>query len=90
MGLPPAREGRKEGGKEKEGRGRETEKNTHRDKRRDRQKQREAKRGVGLERWLSDCSSRGPEFKSQQPHDGDLTPSSGVSEDSFSVLIYNK
>jgi hypothetical protein len=38
----------------------------------------------------TDCSSRGPEFKSQQPHGGsqpgDLMPSSGVSEDSYSVL----
>jgi hypothetical protein len=31
---------------------------------------------VGLERWLremvksTDCSSRGPEFNSQHPHDG--------------------
>jgi hypothetical protein len=24
----------------------------------------------GLERWLTDCSSEGPEFKSQQPHSG--------------------
>jgi hypothetical protein len=36
----------------------------------------------------TDCSSEGPEFKSQQPHGGlppsvgDLMPSSGVSEDS--------
>jgi hypothetical protein len=40
-----------------------------------------------------DCSSEGPEFKSQQPHGGlqqDLTPPSGVSEDSYSVLTYNK
>jgi hypothetical protein len=43
-----------------------------------------------------DCSSEGPEFKSQQPHGGsqpsqrDLTPSSGVSEDSYSVLAYNQ
>jgi len=35
----------------------------------------------------TDCSSRGPEFKSQQPHGGDLMPLSGVSEDSFSVLV---
>ena len=40
----------------------------------------------------TDCSSEGPEFKSQQPHGGsqpsvqDLIPSSGVSEDSYSVL----
>jgi hypothetical protein len=39
----------------------------------------------------TDCSSEGPEFKSQQPH-GDSQPSdtsSGVSEDSYSVLTYN-
>jgi hypothetical protein len=43
----------------------------------------------------TDCSSRGPEFSSQQPHGGsqpsvkwDPMPSSGVSEDSYSVLIY--
>jgi hypothetical protein len=35
----------------------------------------------------TDCSSIGPEFKSQQPHGG--SPSSGVSEDSYSVLTYN-
>jgi hypothetical protein len=41
----------------------------------------------------TDCSSKGPEFKFQQPHGGsqpsvrDLMPSSGVSEDSYSVLI---
>ena len=40
----------------------------------------------------TDCSSEGSEFKSQQPHDGSQspvmtsTPSSGVSEDSYSVL----
>jgi hypothetical protein len=53
-----------------------------------------------------DCSSEGLEFKSQHPHGGsqpsvtrsdslkkkkkDLTPSSGVSEDSYSVFTYNK
>jgi len=46
-----------------------------------------------------DYSSRGPEFNSQQPHGGsqpsvkrsdDPMPSPGVSEDSYSVLIYNK
>jgi hypothetical protein len=44
----------------------------------------------------TDCSSEGPEFKSQQPHEGSQ-PSvmrsdalSGVSEDSYSVVIYNK
>jgi hypothetical protein len=40
----------------------------------------------------TDCSSEGPEFKSQQPHGGsqpDMTPSSGLSEDSYSVLTYN-
>jgi hypothetical protein len=38
----------------------------------------------------TDCSSRGPEFNSQQPHGGSQ-PSvmgyDGVSEDSYSVLI---
>jgi hypothetical protein len=45
----------------------------------------------------TDFSSRGPEFKSQQPHGdpqpsvmGSEMPSSGVSEDSYSVLRYNK
>jgi hypothetical protein len=44
----------------------------------------------------TDCSSRGPEFYSQQPRGGsqspqwDLMPSSGVSEDRYSVLIYIK
>ena len=41
----------------------------------------------------TDCSSRGPEFNSQQPRSGsqwDLMPSSGVSEDSHSVFIYIK
>jgi len=40
----------------------------------------------------TDCSSRGPEFNSQQPHGGSQ-PSVmglGVSEDSYSVLIYIK
>jgi hypothetical protein len=41
-----------------------------------------------------DCSSRSPEFNSQQPHGGsqpwDLMPSSGVSEDSDNVLTYTK
>ena len=43
-----------------------------------------------------DCSSEGPDFKSQQPHGGSQPsvlrsdPSSGVSEDSYSVLTYNK
>jgi hypothetical protein len=44
----------------------------------------------------TDCSSKGPEFKSQQPHGGSQ-PSvmrsdglSGVSEDSYSVLRHNK
>jgi hypothetical protein len=30
-------------------------------------------KSIGLERWLwksTDCSSRGPEFNSQQPHGG--------------------
>jgi hypothetical protein len=40
-----------------------------------------------------DCSARGPEFNPQQPHDGlqpsvmGSMPSSGVFEDSYSVLI---
>jgi hypothetical protein len=46
----------------------------------------------------TDCSSRGPEFNSQQPHhmvahnhlSWDLMPSSGVSEDSDGVLTYIK
>jgi hypothetical protein len=45
----------------------------------------------------TDCSSEGPEFNSQQPHGGSQPsimrsemPSSGVSEDSYSVLTYNK
>jgi hypothetical protein len=45
----------------------------------------------------TDCSSRGPEFNSQQPHGGshpsvmgDPMPSSGVSEESNGVLIYIK
>ena len=46
----------------------------------------------------TDCSSKGPEFKSQQPHGGSQPsamisdapmPSSGVSEDSYSVPTYN-
>jgi hypothetical protein len=54
---------------------------------------------IGKEGWRggssgksTDCSSRGPEFKSQQPHGGSQ-PSvmgSAVSEDSYSVLIYIK
>ena len=35
----------------------------------------------------TDCSSIGPEFRSQQPHGGSL---SGVSKDSYSVLTFNK
>jgi hypothetical protein len=46
----------------------------------------------------TDCSSRGPEFNSQQPHGGaepplmviQSMPSSDVSEESDSVLIYIK
>jgi hypothetical protein len=43
-------------------------------------------------------SSEGPEFKSHQPHGGSqpliirsdaISPSPGVSEDSYSVLTYN-
>ena len=43
-----------------------------------------------------DCSSKRPEFKSQQPHGGSQPsvmgsnmPSSGVSEDHYNVLRYN-
>ena len=52
-----------------------------------------------MAQWVRapDCSSEGPEFKSQQPHGGSQpsvtrsgTPSSGVAEDSYSVLTYNK
>jgi hypothetical protein len=38
----------------------------------------------------TDCSSRAPEFNSQQPHVGSqpsVMRSNGVSEDSYSVLI---
>ena len=49
----------------------------------------------GLEVKRTDCSSRGPEFNSQQPHGGSK-PSvigyndfSSMSEDSYSVLRYN-
>jgi hypothetical protein len=49
--------------------------------------------GSGLK--STDCSSRGPEFNSQQPTwwltticNGDLMPSSGVSENSYIVLIH--
>ena len=41
----------------------------------------------------TDCSSRGPEFNSQQPHGGSqpsTMPSAGVSEDSYCVLLYIK
>jgi hypothetical protein len=44
----------------------------------------------------TECFSKGPEFKSQQLHGGsqssvmDMTPSSGVFENSYSVLTYNK
>jgi hypothetical protein len=44
----------------------------------------------------TDCSSRGPEFESQQSHGGSQPSvmgwmlSSGMSEDSDSVLIYHK
>lgn len=30
--------------------------------------------GDGLERWLSDCSSKGTQFKSQQSHGGSQLP----------------
>jgi hypothetical protein len=50
----------------------------------------------GSEVKSTDCSSRGPDFNSQQPHGGSQppvmrsdTPSSGVSEDNYSVLMYN-
>jgi hypothetical protein len=44
-----------------------------------------------MAQWVRapDCSSEVPEFKSQQPHGG-LQPSSGASEDSYSVLTYNE
>jgi hypothetical protein len=51
-----------------------------------------------MAQWVRapDCSSKGPEFKSQQPHGGSQ-PSVmrsdslfGVSEDSYSELTYNK
>jgi hypothetical protein len=41
----------------------------------------------------TDCSSRGPEFNSHQPHGGSRwgqMPSSGMSEDCYSVLVYIK
>jgi hypothetical protein len=39
----------------------------------------------------TDCSSKGPELKSQQPHGGSQPPlmRSDASEDSYSVLMYN-
>ena len=43
-----------------------------------------------MAQWLRALTAPPPEFKSQQPHNGsqwDLMPSSGVSEDSDSVLI---
>jgi hypothetical protein len=46
----------------------------------------------GLAVKSTDCSSKGQEFNSQQPHGG-LQPSvtgSGVSENNDSVLKYNK
>jgi len=51
-----------------------------------------------MAQWVRapDCSSEGPKFKSQQPHGGSQPPvmrsdaSSGASEDSCSVLTYNK
>ena len=36
----------------------------------------------------ANCSSKGPEFKYQQLHGG--SQPSGVSEDNYSVLTYNK
>jgi len=51
----------------------------------------------GLVVKSTDCSSGGREFKSQQLHGGSqpsvmrsVMPSSGVSEDSYSVIIYIK
>jgi hypothetical protein len=49
----------------------------------------------GSEVRSTDCTSRGLEFNSQQPHrgfqpSGNPMPSSGVFEDSHSVLIYIK
>ena len=53
--------------------------------------------GDGSEVKSTDCSSRGPEFKSKSPHGGSQpsvmrsdAPSSEVSEDSYSVVTYNK
>jgi hypothetical protein len=49
----------------------------------------------GSARRSTDCSSKGPELKSQQPHGGSQSSLirsdalSGVSEDSYSVLRYN-
>jgi hypothetical protein len=52
---------------------------------------------AGLERWLqriknTDCSFRGPEFNSQQPHGESsvMGSDSGVFEDSYSVFVYTK
>ena len=48
--------------------------------------------GAGeMAQWVRapDCSSEGLEFKSQQPHGGSQ-PQDRVSEDSYSVLTYNK
>jgi hypothetical protein len=42
----------------------------------------------------TDCSSEGPEFKSQQPHGGSqpsvMRSNALLSDDSYSVLLYNK
>jgi hypothetical protein len=50
-----------------------------------------------MAQWVRapDCSSEGPEFKSQQPRGGSQpsvmrSDTSGVSEDSYNVLPYNK
>ena len=49
----------------------------------------------GLVVKSTNCSSKGPEFKSQQPHGGSRPPVmrfdilSGASEDSYSILMYN-
>jgi hypothetical protein len=45
-----------------------------------------------MAQWVRapDCSSEGPEFKSQQPHGGSPpVMRSDAPEDNYSVLIYN-
>jgi hypothetical protein len=47
--------------------------------------------GDGTAGKSTDCSSKGPEFKSQKSYGGSQPPSSGMSEDSYSVcIIINK